>query len=239
MPISQEIRRVMCNSLAQTVASSVRAPVLNARGLAFQIDGHVLWHDLTITLQSGERLGVTGPSGCGKTLLLRTLAGLEPLQKGELVYRDRPLSDWPMPAYRARVAYLSQRPALREGSVESALRAPFAFQTHAQHAFPLERARTLLSVLGREDRFLQQRCERLSGGEAQIVALLRTLLLEPDILLLDEPTASLDATAVMAIERLIAGWMADDSERACIWTSHDSVQLQRTCDRLISLEPAR
>lgn len=223
---------------AEAAAPSHRAPLLRAQRLAFQIEGRWLWRNLTLTLQPGERLGVTGPSGGGKTLLLRTLAGLEPLQHGELAYRGRALTNWQMPAYRAQVAYLSQRPALREGTVEAALRAPFNFHAHAHSRFPSDRACELLAVLGREDRFMQQRCERLSGGEAQIVALLRTLLLEPEVLLLDEPTASLDAKTVTAIEQLIGRWMADASERACIWTSHDSVQLQRTCNRLITLEPA-
>lgn len=229
----------MCHPLAEAAAPSHRAPLMRAQRLAFQIDSRWLWRDLKLTLQPGERLGITGPSGCGKTLLLRTLAGLEPLQQGELDYRGRALTDWPMPAYRAQVAYLPQRPALREGSVEAALRGPFNFHAHAHRPFPLARARDLLAALGREDRFLHQRCERLSGGEAQIVALLRTLLLEPEVLLLDEPTASLDVRTVTAIEQLIGRWMADASERACIWTSHDRVQLQRTCDRLITLESAQ
>ncbi|NYT76184.1 ATP-binding cassette domain-containing protein [Alcaligenaceae bacterium] len=229
----------MRHSPAQAAAPSPRAALLRAQHLGFQIGGQLLWHDLAITLQPGERLGITGPSGCGKTLLLRTLAGLEPLQQGQLEYRGRALTNWKMPAYRARVVYLPQRPALREGSVEAALRAPFRFHAHAHSTFPLDRARELLVALGREDRFLQQRCERLSGGEAQIVALLRALLLKPEVLLLDEPTASLDASAVTAIEILIEHWMTDAADRACIWTSHDSVQLQRTCDHLITLESAK
>ncbi|MFT0546916.1 ATP-binding cassette domain-containing protein [Allopusillimonas ginsengisoli] len=226
-------------SIAPATAPSPRAPLLRAQQLAFQIEGRWLWRNLTLTLQPGERLGITGPSGGGKTLLLRTLAGLEPLQQGELEYRGRALTNWQMPAYRSRVAYIPQRPALHEGSVEAALRAPFNFRAHAHSTFPLDRAHELLAALGREEHFLQQRCERLSGGEAQIVALLRTLLLEPEVLLLDEPTASLDAITVTAIEQLIERWMAGTCERACVWTSHDSAQLQRTCDRQITLEPAQ
>lgn len=212
--------------------------VLQTRHLAFHIDGRTLWQDLNLSLHAGEGLGITGPSGTGKTLLLRTLAGLEPLQSGELTFDGRALEQWSMPAYRARVVYVPQRPVLREGTVEAALRAPFAFRLHRNHAFPEDRIHALLQTLGRDDGFLRQRAERLSGGEAQIVAMLRALLIDADVLLLDEPTASLDAATVAIVEQLIAQWMAERPERAYLWTSHDRAQLERVTDRLVTLKLA-
>jgi len=200
------------------------------------VDGRTLWHDLDLTVRAGERVAVAGASGSGKTLLLRTLAGLEPVQAGDLSFQGRALADWPMPAYRARVVYVAQRPALPEGQVEAALRGPFRFRVHRHQPFPLDRARELLVMLGRDGKFLQQRTERLSGGEAQIVAMLRALLIAPDVLLLDEPTASLDARAVAAVEALVNGWLQGNPQRACVWTSHDRDQLQRVSDRVLSLE---
>jgi len=216
--------------------SSADTPLLQARRLGFTIDGRRLWHDLDLALHAGERLAVVGASGSGKSLLLRTLAGLEPVQSGELSFQGRPLSDWSMPAYRARVVYVPQRPALPEGEVEAALRVPFQFRVHRHHQFPTDRARQLLSSLGRDTSFLQQRTERLSGGEAQIVAMLRALLIDPEVLLLDEPTASLDAHAVSAVETLVENWLRAQPQRACVWTSHDRQQIERISDRVLSLE---
>ena len=212
--------------------------VLQALHLAFHIEGRTLWQNLDLSLHAGERLGITGPSGSGKTLLLRTLAGLEPLQTGELTFDGRPLAHWSMPAYRASVVYVPQRPTLREGTVDATLRAPFAFHLHRNQPFPEARAHTLLQTLGRDDSFLRQRAERLSGGEAQIVAMLRALLIAPEVLLLDEPTASLDAETVAVIEQLISHWIAERPQRACLWTSHDRAQLERVTDRLLTLKPA-
>lgn len=198
--------------------------------------GRTLWRDLALTLHAGERVALAGASGSGKTLLLRTLAGLEPLQQGELIFQGRRLPEWSMPAYRARVAYLPQRPALPEGSVEDALRAPFRFHVHRHREFRAGRARKLLARLGRGERFLQQRTEQLSGGELQIVTLLRALLIGPDVLLLDEPTASLDADAVAAVEALVIAWLHEDPQRASLWASHDRQQLQRVGDRVLTLD---
>lgn len=211
--------------------------LLEARQLTCRVEARVLWRHVDLTLAAGERLGITGRSGSGKTMLLRTLAGLEAVQSGALAYRGRATGDWPMPAYRTRVMYLPQRPALRGGNVEDALRGPFAFRAHRGTVFPIGRTCRLLATLGREADFLRQRCERLSGGEAQIVALLRALLLEPQVLLLDEPTVSMDTDAVAATEAIVADWLAAVPERACIWISHDRAQLERICARLQDLEP--
>ncbi len=212
--------------------------LLKASGLSFRVESRILWQGFELTLRAGERLGVTGPSGSGKTLLLRTLAGLEPLQAGELVLDGRALSRWSMPAYRSRVVYVPQRPAWREGTVEAALRAPFAFHARRGHGFPDGQVRELLRGTGRDEGFLHQRTERLSGGEAQIVAVVRALLVAPSVLLLDEPTASLDSATARAIEDLIMRWVSASPDRAYIWTSHDRSQLERIADRLLPLEPA-
>ena len=218
------------------LSSSATVPLMQTRQLGFAIDGRTLWQNLNMALRAGERLAIASASGSGKTLLLRTLAGLEPVQTGELIFHGRPLSDWSMPNYRAHVVYVSQRPALPEGGVEATLRAPFRFRVHRCRRFPSNRALELLKMLGRDENFLQQRTERLSGGEAQIVAMMRALLIAPDVLLLDEPTASLDALAVAAIETLIASWLREQPQRAYIWTSHDRQQLERVSDRVLSLE---
>ena len=218
------------------LAAAADTPLLKAQGLRFAIVGRTLWQQLDLVLHAGERLAVAGASGSGKTLLLRTLAGLEPMQAGELWFHDRPLSQWSMPAYRARVVYVAQRPALPDALVEAALQVPFGFRVHRHQRYPATRARQLLALLGRDEKFLQQRTDRLSGGEGQIVALLRALLIAPDVLLLDEPTASLDAAAVAAIETLVASWLHERPQRACVWTSHDRQQLERISDRVLLLE---
>lgn len=211
--------------------------LLRISGVGCELRGRPLWRGLSADLPAKSCLGVAGASGSGKTMLLRTLAGLEPLQSGSLAFRGRSIADWPMPEYRSRVTYVAQRPALREGDVEAVLTAPFGLRVHSGKRLPAEKLRIFLEDLHRDERFLRKSTERLSGGECQLVVLFRALLLEPDILLLDEPTASLDAGAAKAIEQLVAQWLGEKSGRACVWISHDGAQLCRVSNSVLTLEP--
>jgi putative ABC transport system ATP-binding protein len=211
---------------------------LTAAHLGRSIDDRWLWRDLSFELRPGEALAITGPSGSGKTLLLRALAGLDGVTEGEIAFAGRPQRSWRMPAYRSQVLYLAQRPAMLAATVEADLRRPFSLRLHRGGPFPLDRARHLLAAVGRDDAFLAQPSDTLSGGESQIVALLRALLLEPRVLLLDEPTASVDDGTVRAIERLVETWRGEtrgDAGRAVVWTSHHDAQLERVSDRRLRL----
>src|SRR5205807_6803377 len=136
----------------------------------------------------------------------RALAWLDRLDEGEIRWRSQPLRGDLIPAYRSRVIYLHQRPALFEGTVEDNLRLPFSLKAHRAGRFDRARAVARLAGLGRDPSFLDKSHRDLSGGEAQITALVRALQLDPDVLLLDEPTAALDGTAARAVERLLEHW---------------------------------
>lgn len=194
-----------------------------------------LWRDLSFSVGAGESLAVTGPSGTGKTLLLRALAGLDPLDEGAILLDGKPIEDWNPPLYRSQVSYLQQRPAFLPGSVEANLRQPFELAVHRGKHFDRERASALLRELGRAPSLLEQDAALLSGGEAQIVALMRVLQLAPRFLLLDEPTSSLDPETTARVEAILRSWKAEDPERALVWTSHDAAQLKRVADRELSL----
>ena len=212
-----------------------REPLLGASGLGRAVEGRWLWRGVDIDVAAGERLAVTGPSGSGKTLLLRVLAGLDRPDEGEVQLDGTPQGAWSMPQYRAQVAYLPQRPAMVEGSVEANLRRPFELRLHRGRAFPSERAHAALERLGRDDGFFDQSATELSGGEAQLVALLRVLLIEPRLLLLDEPSASLDDEATAALEALVDDWLSEQPDRAVVWTSHRRSQLARVTEREVAL----
>lgn len=210
--------------------------------------GATLLQPVTLAVHAGDRVALTGPSGAGKSVLLRALALLDPLDGGQVTWHGQAISTRAVPAYRCHVAYVRQRPALLAGTVEANLRLPY--QLHARRhstGFDRDAAIALLAGAERDASFLDKNAGDLSGGEAQIAALVRTLQTGPTVLLLDEPTAALDPASARAVEALLQHWFARAPERhAWMWVTHDPAQAERigrqhwrmVAGRL-ELEPAR
>jgi putative ABC transport system ATP-binding protein len=216
------------------MSTPTNAPMLRAIELTRQDSarGITLLHPTRFTLAAGDRAVISGPSGSGKSVFLRALALLDPVDNGTIEWRGQPIARADIPSYRRRVAYIAQRPATLDGSVEDNLRYPFSLKVYRDVHFDRERVVALANRAGREASFLDKRASDLSGGEAQIAALIRVLQVDPDILLLDEPTASLDPASALEIEALVSAWFADGrGTRASIWISHDPAQAQRVGER--------
>jgi putative ABC transport system ATP-binding protein len=200
------------------------------------LSGQVLLHPTRLALHAGDRVAITGPSGSGKSVFLRALALLDPLDSGRIAWHGKPVERATLPRYRRNVAYIRQRPAILDGTVEDNLRYPFSLKAYRDVRFDRARAASLAAQAGRGDDFLDKRASDLSGGEAQIAALIRVLQLAPEVLLLDEPTASLDPESSHAIEGLVNAWFAVDGQpRASVWISHDPAQAKRMSERHLTM----
>ena len=226
----------------QTVISDSKTTLLSASDLGRRHPGDDGWlfHDIDIDLQAGDRLALVGPTGSGKSLILRALALLDPVDSGEVLWRGHRVADAEVPTYRSQVTYLQQRSPLVPGTVEDNLRVPFDLQVRSKLPFPRNEALHLLDTFGAGDDFLAKKEANLSGGERQIVGLLRAFLAQPTVLLLDEPTASLDRDSAAKVEELVLAWQADAAEhRTYLWVSHDPEQVARVADRTLKLARGR
>ena len=210
--------------------------------------GVTLLQPATLAVRAGDRIALTGPSGAGKSVLLRALALLDPLEGGQVTWRGQAVGPRAVPTYRCRVAYVRQRPALLPGTVEDNLQMPYRLHARRHGAgFDRDAAIALLAGAQRDASFLDKNAIDLSGGEAQIAALVRTLQTGPTVLLLDEPTAALDPASARAVEALLQHWFAQAPEQhAWMWVTHDPAQAERISSRhwrmvagQLDTEPAR
>lgn len=219
--------------------SSTTSILLTANHLGRRHPGASSWlfREIQIEIAAGDRLALVGPTGSGKTLILRALALLDPIDEGEIRWCGGRIPDREVPEYRARVLYLQQRSPVIEGTVGDNLKAPFQLHVRkGSQPHPTSVAQ-LLESLGKDQGFLTARTSNLSGGERQIVALARALLVSPTILLLDEPSAALDPRTTSTLEHLVDAWQRDaPTERAFLWVSHDPEQAQRVSRRILRLE---
>lgn len=187
----------------------------------------VLLDNVELKLQGSEQMALDGASGSGKSLLLRTLALLDPVDTGSVLWRGKSIAPADVPRYRSRVVYLHQQPVLMDGTVEANLQHPFQFKVHRQDAYSRQATLDWLEVLQRDKTFLLKSAQELSGGEAQLTALVRALLLQPQVLLLDEPTAGLDPATTSVVESAVLAWVGQEQPRAFVWVTHDREQKQR------------
>jgi len=154
---------------------------------------------------------ITGPSGVGKSTFLRLLCRLLSPTGGRIDFHGRPLEDYPVTDLRRRLTYLPQTPVMVPGSIRHNLTLGFEFKAARGAPPPGDgRLRTRLDDLGLDGVTLDEEADRLSVGQAQRVALLRTLLLEPEVLLLDEPTSALDQGSAGVVMDLVSSLHRDN-----------------------------
>ena len=239
--------------------------LLHVKNISRKVSGNWIWENISFELSPGQRLALSGTSGSGKSMLLRTLAGLDVLEKGpsgeegSISFSGKSLAEWEMPQYRTRIGYVPQHPAFLDETVEESFKRVFTLKANQNKFFNREKILLWLEQLSLPDtkknnsdkcdftELLNRPARELSGGEAQVVAIFRALQLDPQVLLLDEPTASMDTELTRLMEDLLEKWYKCSAEifpvvpnqqtqRAWIWVSHNLEQLTRMCGQNYSFD---
>lgn len=190
--------------------------------------------DISLDVAAGEFVALVGPSGCGKSTLLTLMAGLVPPSKGKIAIRG---ADVTGPSHR--VGFMFQKDTLFEWRTVLQNVLIGAELLHLNRSSASSRARELLEGYGLEE-FLHSLPHQLSGGMRQRVALARTLLPKPDILLLDEPFSALDYQTRLALSEEMAGILRKEG-KTVILVTHDIGEAVSMADRVVvmSRRPGR
>ena len=198
-------------------------------GLAKDYDGRRVLDIDALEIKKGEILALVGPSGAGKSTLLRLLNFLETPSSGQVTYmgvrfgrgESMPLS------LRRRVTTVFQRPILLKRSVRGNVSFGLELRRTRNTSRCIEQALQQVGLA----KLARQKARTLSGGEAQRVALARAIVLEPDVLLLDEPTANLDPFNVGLIEEIITT-LNRDRGTTVVLVTHNVFQARRLAHRV-------
>ncbi|MGC8658661.1 MAG: ABC transporter ATP-binding protein [Desulfomonilaceae bacterium] len=196
-------------------------PIFEATVPLRTVSGKAYQTDLNLKLYNKQTIWLRGRSGTGKTTVLRTIARLIEDPTIKMKHRGVSFCHIPPRNWRRSVLYVSQRPVLFRGSIRENILKPFELKLNRDSIPHIETVVSLLRKLDLPDSLLERDALTLSVGEMARICLVRALLINPDVLLLDEPTASLDSQSRIAVAMILKQWLSE-SEGGIIGVTHDS-----------------
>ena len=200
-----------------------------------------LLQDVSLEIAPGEAVALMGGSGSGKSTLARLLLRLLPCDAGKIYFRGTEitkLSGKELAGFRRSVQFISQRP---ESFLDPRKTLSYSLR-EALEVFSLpyaeEQALEMLDLVKLNAKLLERYPHQVSGGEIQRICLVRALLLEPELLILDEPTSMLDISVQAQILHLLKD-IRTQKQIAYLFISHDRLISEWLCDRVVKIEQGR
>jgi len=220
--------------------------LLEVRSLSKSIGPAKILKGIDLTVERGEILGLIGPTGSGKTTLLRLINLLDEPSGGSILFDGRMVSGKPekeLLSARRKMAMVFQKPVMFKASVEANVsyglrmrgRADAKDATGGKMSMS-DRVEEALAAVGLSG-YRSRDANTLSGGETQRIALARALVLQPELLLLDEPTANLDPGSAASIDSLLSSLAG--SRTAVILATHNMQQCRKLAGRVAVLQAGR
>lgn len=205
--------------------------MLSFKNISLSFDGNQLITDLSFDVNDGDKFVFRGKSGSGKTTLINVITAFVRPVSGTITFNGRPLQKDNIRDLRQSLAYLPQQINFNNYGVRQFLELPFEFARNKSLTPDREKILSYFSAFDLKPGLLNARMQDISGGEKQRLALVSCLLLERKILLLDEPTASLDKQA----RNLVMDYLFANKNLTIVSASHDHDWVMR-CNKIIDLK---
>jgi len=187
-----------------------------------------------LEIARGETLAIVGPTGSGKSTLLKLLAGLAPSDSGSIAVDGRNMADAAArESLRHQIAWMPQSPLLQRGTVRYNVEYGLRIRSDSDRAAHAKQVDAMLARLGLAS-LAAQSSRTLSGGQVQLTALARALVVEPTLLCIDEPTSNLDPARTALVESTLRAF-ANERRPTIVWATHNLFQARRTADRVCLL----
>lgn len=200
---------------------------IESKNIRKQYGDNLILNLSSLIIESGEFVGMVGENGTGKSTLLHIIAGLDTNFEGSVTYDGEPLQE----RVQREITLVMQKPYMFSRSVRQNLAYPLAVRGLSKEEIAQRTTETA-------ERFgltplMEQRADRLSGGEMQKLNLARAVIFSPRLLMLDEPTANVDRAFTEKIEESLRDYHKDNT---MILVTHSAEQAHRLCDRVIRLQ---
>lgn len=203
--------------------------MISIRNLLIQRNGNDALRIASLEIELGETLAVVGPNGAGKSTLLLALAHLLKPVRGDITFHGKLLKEWDDIEYRRKIAFVFQDPLLMDMSVRDNIALGLKFRKAKKAVIKMQVNRWAKSM--GVDHLLGRRAGQLSGGEAQRVSLARAFVLDPELLLMDEPFSAVDPPTRTQLLKDLSNLLARD-HRTTIFVTHNLKEAAQMGDRM-------
>lgn len=206
-------------------------PLLEFQNTSFIDDNKTILKNLKVSIDQGDYMSVVGPSGSGKSTFLKLCCHLISPTDGIILYKNKSIMEHNPMELRKNIAYCFQTPYLFGETVLDNVSFPYQIRNIKVN---LKRVEELLVLFNLDKEYFKKNVKNLSGGEKQRIALIRTLLFKPEVLLLDEVTSALDVDNTIIVENVMKSLNQDGT--TIIWVTHNPEQSKRNSHKLLAFE---
>lgn len=208
--------------------------ILSIKEVSYNFENTQILKGISFDVLKGDCISIVGQSGSGKSTLLKICADLLPLSSGEIYFNGKSYKSYNPIELRKRVSYCVQLPYLFGNTVYDNLKFPFKVRGHKVDK---NRINCLLNKFNLDESYLEKDINSLSGGEKQRIAIIRNLIYVPEVLLLDEASASLDKENTSIVENYIKE--LNKAGVTVIWITHSEEQSKSIFNKRIVISEGK